>query len=55
MLEDYGWKANQETKYEHDWSVLRTNIQNHIKAINFGYRSKMSEIEVDYINAFAKF
>lgn len=55
MLEDYGWKATQETKYEHDWDVLRTNIQNHIKAINFGYRTKMSEIDVDYINAFAKF
>jgi len=35
--------------------VLRDNIQNHIKAINFGYKSILSEKGIDYINAFAKF
>lgn len=54
MLEDYGWKVEQR-KHEHDWASLRESVQNHIKAINFGYRSKMSEIGVDFINAYAKF
>jgi thioredoxin reductase (NADPH) len=54
MLQDYGWKPHN-TKYEHDWNVLRDNIQNHIKAMNFGYKSKMSELEIDYVNAFAQF
>ena len=30
-------------------------MQAHIKAINFGYKSKMSEVGADYVNAFAKF
>jgi thioredoxin reductase (NADPH) len=54
MLEDYGWSPHN-TKYEHDWSVLRDNIQNHIKATNFGYKSKMAELQIDYVNAFAQF
>lgn len=54
MLKDYGWSPH-DTKYTHDWKVLRDNIQNHIKAANFGYKSKMSELEIDYINAFAQF
>ena len=54
MLESYGWKPS-DTVLKHDWEILRNNIQNHIKAINFGYKSKMSELEIDYVNAFAKF
>lgn len=42
-------------KLEHDWKTLRNNIQDHIKAINFGYRNKMSEFQIDYVNAFAQF
>ena len=55
MMPDYGWRVDPDIKYQHDWSILRTNVQNHIKAINFGYKSKVSEIGVDYVNAFARF
>ena len=54
MLESYGWKPS-DTVLKHDWETLRNNIQDHIKAINFGYKSKMSELDIDYVNAFAKF
>lgn len=54
MTKWYGWKASDE-KPEHDWSVLREGIQNYIKSINFSYKSKMSEIGADYVNAFARF
>ena len=56
MSEDYGWKNHiEESKLEHDWTVLRTNVQNYIKGINFGYKSKLKEIGVDYVNAKARF
>ena len=50
MGKDYGWDV--ELKDEKvQWEVLRKNVQNHIKAINFSYVSKMKEIGADYINA----
>ena len=55
MLKDYGWLMDQDPKYEHDWNTLRDNIQNHIKAINFGYKSKMKEEGIDYVNSYASF
>jgi ribosomal protein L6P/L9E len=58
MGEDYGWTAEgaqQPLKLRNDWGVLRENIQNYIKGINFGYKKKLKEIEVDYINARAAF
>lgn len=54
MTKWYGWKTNGE-KPEHDWDVLRDGIQAYIRSINFSYKSKMSEIGADYVNAFAKF
>ena len=55
MLNSYGWKVDENHKHEHEWTTLRENIQNHIKAINFGYKSKLKELDIDYINAMAKF
>ena len=40
LLKDYGW-PEVEKKQPHNWSVLRDNIQSHIKSINFGYKSKL--------------
>ena len=54
MLKDYGWSPH-DTKYTHDWNILRDNIQNTIKASNFGYKNKMTELQIDYVNAFAEF
>jgi thioredoxin reductase (NADPH) len=54
LRQSYGWQVNNETT-QHNWSVLRDNIQNYIKGLNFGYISKMKEVGVDYVNAFARF
>jgi thioredoxin reductase (NADPH) len=54
MAEDYGWGHKSED-LKHDWEVLRENIQNYIKGINFGYKKKLKEIGVDFIDARAKF
>ena len=57
MGTDYGWsgqeKAHEDLK--HDWVVLRQNIQDYIKGINFGYKKKLKEIGVDFIDAKATF
>ena len=53
MAKDFGWEG--EIKDQHNWQTLRNGIQNYIKGINFGYKSKMSEIGVDFVNAYAKF
>jgi len=55
LLEDYGWNAENPTKYNHDWNTLRGSVQSYIKGINFSYNSMMAEIDADYINAMAKF
>ena len=55
MLTDYGWKGAENVTLKHDWTVLRGNVQNYIKGINFSYKAKMQEIGADYINAFASF
>ena len=48
---DFGWKVDENKKTEHDWVVLKDNIQNYIKGINFSYVKKMSEAGIHYINA----
>ena len=58
MGEDYGWKGSEQhspLQLRNDWGTLRTNIQNYIKGINFGYKKKLKEIAVDYVNAKASF
>lgn len=57
MGEDYGWVTpdSQPLQLRNDWATLRGNIQNYIKGINFGYKKKLKEIEVDYVNARATF
>ena len=52
---EFGWSSEGGHKATHDWSVLRGNVQQYIKKINFGYVSKMSELGIDYINAKAQF
>jgi len=36
---------------QHSWEILRNNVQNYIKGINFGYKMKLKEIEVDFVDA----
>jgi len=37
------------------WEVIRENIQNHIRGLNFKYRVRLREKEVTYLNKLAKF
>jgi len=37
------------------WGVIRENIQNHIRGLNFKYRVRLREKEVTYLNKLAKF
>ena len=50
MATDYGWDVELKDNTV-KWEILKRNVQNHIKSINFGYVSKLREIGVDFINA----
>jgi pyruvate/2-oxoglutarate dehydrogenase complex dihydrolipoamide dehydrogenase (E3) component len=49
----FGWKVPEHV--EHDWSKLVSTVQNHVKSLNFGYRTGLRSANVTYINALAKF
>eukprot|EP00347_Sterkiella_histriomuscorum_P023727 403333591 len=55
MGSDYGWTTKEPGHLTNNWEALRTNIQNYIKGINFGYKNKLKEIGVDFIDARASF
>ncbi len=50
----FGWQIN-EKGLTNDWSILRDNIQDHIKGLNFGYRVQLREQSVTYLNKLGKF
>ena len=50
MGQDYGWDVELKDQ-KVNWEKLRKNVQNYIRSLNFGYVSKMKEVEADYINA----
>jgi thioredoxin reductase (NADPH) len=39
----------------HGWETLRSNVQNHIRGLNFKYRVDLREKDVTYINALGTF
>lgn len=49
----FGWQI--PTDISHQWDKMVGEIQNHIKSLNFGYRTTLRDQEVDYKNAFASF
>ena len=59
----FGWDlginqdANNQTELfaKFKWSVLRTNVQNYIKGLNYGYKSNLDSDGVTYLNALAAF
>jgi len=54
-LEDskaYGW---DESKQQHDWKEMRSNIQQHIKGLNWGYKTQLREKNVTYYNRLGSF
>lgn len=49
----YGWQNSE--KQTHSWEVLKDNVQDHIKGLNFGYRVQLRETGVTYLNKLGKF
>ena len=39
----------------HNWELMRNNIQKHIESLNSGYRCQLKDKKVEYINAYGKF
>ncbi|KAL7486281.1 hypothetical protein ACHAW6_011874 [Cyclotella cf. meneghiniana] len=40
---------------KHNWEILKTNVQNHIRGLNFKYRVDLREKNVTYLNMLGKF
>jgi thioredoxin reductase (NADPH) len=40
---------------KHNWDEMILNVQNHIKGLNWGYKSEMIKAKVKYLNAYAEF
>jgi thioredoxin reductase (NADPH) len=49
----YGWQGADAIT--HDWGIMRQNIQDHIKGLNFGYRVQLREKGVQYMNKLGRF
>jgi pyruvate/2-oxoglutarate dehydrogenase complex dihydrolipoamide dehydrogenase (E3) component len=48
----FGWEVPDR---KHNWQVMVSNVQAHIKSLNFGYRSDLMSNNVKYYNAYASF
>jgi len=48
----YGW---DEVKSNHDWTVMTSNIQSHIRSLNWGYKTQLREKKVTYFNRLGSF
>ena len=52
---EYGWSNGDSVGIEHSWETMVSNIQDYIKALNFGYKSSLHETSVAYHNKLVKF
>lgn len=52
--EAFGWKA-PDSSPAFNWTILRDNVQDYIKSLNFGYRVQLREQGVTYINKLGRF
>merc|ERR1712098_479825 len=50
----YGWQVDK-AQVNHGWTKMVTEVQNHIVALNWGYRVALREKSVQYLNAYAEF
>lgn len=48
-----GWSS--DLSQSHNWQDMTLNVQNHIKSLNFGYRSEMLKNQIKFFNAYASF
>jgi len=51
---NYGM-TQDNTAATHSWDMLKQNVQNHIRGLNFKYRVDLREKEVTYLNLLGKF
>ena len=49
----YGWELPQEVG--HQWTEMVETVQNHIGALNWGYRTALRKKEVKYLNSLGEF
>ncbi|VDM59916.1 unnamed protein product, partial [Angiostrongylus costaricensis] len=50
----FGWKI-PDGEIAHNWMTLKNGVQDHIAALNWGYRVQLREKQVTYINSYGKF
>ena len=55
QLEEWGGMSQDSPDNVHSWEVLKTNVQNHIRGLNFKYRVDLREKKVTYLNLLGKF
>jgi thioredoxin reductase (NADPH) len=55
QLEEWMGMSQDVTGDEHSWELLRMNVQNHIRGLNFKYRVDLREKNVTYLNLLGKF
>lgn len=57
--EEFGWKNdnndNGNNKLVHNWNILRDNVQDHIRSLNFGYKVQLRDNNITYLNKLGKF
>ena len=54
--ESFGWcPPDIETEKHVNWSVLTSNVKDHIQSLNYGYEMDLEKKNVTYFNAFAQF
>eukprot|EP01128_Nolandella_sp_AFSM9_P006738 TRINITY_DN3535_c0_g1_i1.p1 TRINITY_DN3535_c0_g1~~TRINITY_DN3535_c0_g1_i1.p1 ORF type:complete len:655 (+),score=125.16 TRINITY_DN3535_c0_g1_i1:196-1965(+) len=51
---EFGWEVDPGN-LKHNWGTLVTNVQNHIKSLNFAYRNELRSHGVKYLNEYGKF
>ncbi|GFT81870.1 thioredoxin reductase 1, cytoplasmic [Trichonephila clavipes] len=50
---NFGWNVGD--KVDHNWAVMRENVQNHIGSLNWNYKVQLRTEQVKYVNAYAEF
>lgn len=56
LLEDskkFGWDIPQTVT--HDWELMRENINNYIRSLNWGYKVALQENSIQYLNCYGTF
>lgn len=48
-----GWAIQDADKP--DWDTMVTNVQKHIRSLNWGYKTDMIKLKIKYLNAYASF